>query len=330
MAFFTSSAALTAFFLLILLHLHGGNSQKFVDSYYVELALNLEYLETEFFLYGALGYGLDKASPGLSMGGPKAYGATEANLLFGFPRPLLNISASNLADFVDAAFGQHLNPRFDPYANDINFLIASYVIPYVGLTGYVGAAPNLQTATFKKRGIPSVPVDRQFKELLDREACTVDTIVGDTPSIQSAPQLFESIKCSNLAGLLGVESGQDAVIRALLNQFANFQVMPYSFTVADFTAKISAQRDRLGNPGVTKDEGLIVDTKTGAEGKISGNVLAGNTESLAYDRSPEEILSIVYTTGNADAPGGFFPNGAGGNMIGPNFDSKNVFSFGEN
>jgi len=27
---------------------------------------------------------------------------------------------------------------FDPYANDINFLLVSYLIPYVGLTGYVG------------------------------------------------------------------------------------------------------------------------------------------------------------------------------------------------
>ncbi|KAL3617190.1 hypothetical protein CASFOL_038937 [Castilleja foliolosa] len=292
MAFFTSSAALTAFFLFLL---RGGNSQKFVDSDYVELALNLEYLETEFFLYGALGYGLDIVAPGLSMGGPKPYGAQKANLFFvndiitefgyqevghlraiksrvkGFPRPLLNISASNFADFMDAASiaasGQPLNPRFDPYANDINFLIASYAIPYVGLTGYVGAASNLRDAAFKKL----------------------------------------------VAGLLGVESGQDAVIRTLLNQFA---YMPVSgqYTVANFTTMISAQRDRLGNPGETKDEGIIVNPEMGAEGKVSGNVLAGNTESLAYDRSPEQILSIVYATGQANEPGGFFPNGAGGNI----------------
>ena len=40
---------------------------------------------------------------------------------------------------MDNAFGKPLVPPFDPYANSLNFIIASYVIPYVGLTGYVGA-----------------------------------------------------------------------------------------------------------------------------------------------------------------------------------------------
>ncbi|KHN10650.1 Desiccation-related protein PCC13-62 [Glycine soja] len=31
-----------------------------------------------------------------------------------------------------------------------NYQLASYVIPYVGLTGYVGANPLLQNATSKK------------------------------------------------------------------------------------------------------------------------------------------------------------------------------------
>ena len=35
---------------------------------------------------------------------------------------------------------------FDPYANSIIFLLASYLIPYVGLTGYVGANSLLQNA----------------------------------------------------------------------------------------------------------------------------------------------------------------------------------------
>ncbi|KAL3626626.1 hypothetical protein CASFOL_030175 [Castilleja foliolosa] len=56
-----SGAALTALF-IFLLHLSGGGNAQgpnFEDSDYVELALNLEYLETEFFLFGALGKGLD-------------------------------------------------------------------------------------------------------------------------------------------------------------------------------------------------------------------------------------------------------------------------------
>ncbi|KAL3626627.1 hypothetical protein CASFOL_030176 [Castilleja foliolosa] len=79
----TSGAALTALF-IFLLHLGGGgNAQgdpKFEDSDYVELALNLEYLETEFFLFGALGYGLDRVNRSLTKGGPQSHGGQKANL----------------------------------------------------------------------------------------------------------------------------------------------------------------------------------------------------------------------------------------------------------
>ena len=68
----------------------------------------------------------------------------------GFPRPLLDLSTASFAKVMNSAFGRPLVPPFDPYANSINYLLASYVIPYVGLTGYVGANPLLQNATSKR------------------------------------------------------------------------------------------------------------------------------------------------------------------------------------
>lgn len=114
-----------------------------------------------------------------------------------------------------------------------------------------------------------------------------------------------------VAGLLGVESGQDAVIRGLLYERAQLQVQPYNISVASFTVRISDLRNTLGKTGV-KDEGLVVETSLGAEGKIRGNLLSANHFSLAYERSPEEILRIVYGSGNERQPGGFYPNGAHG------------------
>lgn len=72
------------------------------------------------------------------------------NTVKGFPRPLLNLSAASFATIMDGAFGRPLKPPFDPYASSLNFLIASYVIPYVGLTGYVGANPRLQGSSSKR------------------------------------------------------------------------------------------------------------------------------------------------------------------------------------
>lgn len=68
----------------------------------------------------------------------------------GFPRPLLNLTAANFGSIINAALNTTLTPPFDPYANSVNYLIASYLIPYVGLTGYVGANAHLQSPTAKR------------------------------------------------------------------------------------------------------------------------------------------------------------------------------------
>lgn len=68
----------------------------------------------------------------------------------GFPRPQLNLTAANFATIMNAALNTTLTPPFNPYANSVNYLLASYVIPYVGLVGYVGTNPNLHSRTAKR------------------------------------------------------------------------------------------------------------------------------------------------------------------------------------
>ena len=116
-----------------------------------------------------------------------------------------------------------------------------------------------------------------------------------------------------LAGLLAVESAQDAVIRTLLYEHGTARVASYAVGVAEITAHISDLRNSLGRRGV-KDEGLVVALELGPEGLTVGNVIAGDHLSLAYDRTPEEILGIVYGTGNPAQHGGFFPQGADGRI----------------
>lgn len=116
-----------------------------------------------------------------------------------------------------------------------------------------------------------------------------------------------------LAGLLGVESGQDAVIRMYLFERADEVVHPYNQTVAEFTIRISELRNKLGMCGI-KDEGIVVPPELGAEQKTSTNVLSANAYSISYDRTPQEILRIVYSTGNEHIPGGFFPKGGNGKI----------------
>ncbi|PRQ39513.1 hypothetical protein RchiOBHm_Chr4g0426051 [Rosa chinensis] len=106
------------------------------------------------------------------------------------------------------------------------------------------------------------------------------------------------------------------VIRTLLYKNALVRVHPYGITVVEFTNWLSDLRNKLGQTG-SKDEGPLVPKYKGAEGNIIGNVLAGTAYSVAYDRShrtPEEILRIVYGSGDEHVPGGFYHKGADGRI----------------
>lgn len=62
----------------------------------------------------------------------------------------MDLSPQNFAKLFDQAVGFHLRPPFDPYANSLNYLLAAYVIPYVGLVGYVGTIPGLTGNTTRR------------------------------------------------------------------------------------------------------------------------------------------------------------------------------------
>ncbi|KAL5097831.1 hypothetical protein RYX36_002158 [Vicia faba] len=66
-------------------------------------------------------------------------------------------------------------------------------------------------------------------------------------------------------------------------------------------------RNKLGKEGI-KDKGLVVNSS------YPGNILAGDEYSLSYPRTPKEILSIVYGSGNESVPGGFYPHGGDGHI----------------
>lgn len=67
------------------------------DMKFLEFPLNLEFLEAEFFAWGAFGRGLDTLEPNLSKGGPPPYGARKARL-----SPLIN---NIIAEFAYQEFG---------------------------------------------------------------------------------------------------------------------------------------------------------------------------------------------------------------------------------
>lgn len=249
-----------------------------IDVDVLNFALNLEYLEAEFYLQAAFGRSLNAADTGggpAPIGGRKVTFATpaiqayaeeialdeEAHVKFlraalgskAVARPQLDIGPA-FAAAANAAFATTLTPAFDPYANELFFLHGAFIFEDVGVTAYKGAARLITNKDF----------------------------------LEAA------------AGILGVEAYHAGEVRTLLYQQKD-TMTPYNVTVETIVQKISDLRASVGGG---KDQGLVVGGKA--------NILPTDANSIAFSRSTAEVLKIVYLGGTTS--GGFFPAGLNGSI----------------
>ncbi|MDB5294282.1 MAG: hypothetical protein JWO31_265, partial [Phycisphaerales bacterium] len=142
------------------------------DQDILNFALNLEYLEAEFYLFAATGKGLAAADTGSDLGpigpttgGKKVTFATKAIQDYAneiaadelahvrFLRKATSKSVAKPAidltnSFTAAARAAGLigpTDVFDAFANEDNFLLAAFIFEDVGVTAYKGAAPLLNS-----------------------------------------------------------------------------------------------------------------------------------------------------------------------------------------
>ncbi len=246
------------------------------DPTILNFALNLEYLEAEFYLRATRGYGLDSSmTDGMGkLGGVtggtqvpfkssfvRAYakeiaGDELAHVLFlrsalgnaKVARPAIDLQKS----FTNAAIAAGVisaGQTFDPFANENNFLLGAFLFEDVGVTAYKGAAPLIQNAAY----------------------------------LEAA------------AGILSVEAYHAGIVRsALLNK-----------GLYDTVQKLSNARDSLDNP-INDDQGIK------EYGKV--NLVPTDENGITYSRTPGDVLNIVYLNKNAVSSGGFYPNGVNGEL----------------
>ncbi|GAA1932947.1 ferritin-like domain-containing protein [Nocardioides hwasunensis] len=245
------------------------------DGAVLNFALNLEYLEAEFYQYAAFGKGLDdkltsgKGKKGGVKGGRQVQFATPAIRKYAeeiatdeldhvsflrkalggakVARPAINIQESFTAAATAAGLIQP-GQTFDPYANEDNFLLAAFVFEDVGVTAYKGAAPLITNKTY----------------------------------LEAA------------AGILAVEAYHAGIVRSAL----------YSKGLQDAAKAISKARDSLDGKS-TKDQGI------GSEaGKA--NLVPTDKNGIAFSRTPGQVLNVVYLNPKSVTKGGFFPRGVNG------------------
>ncbi len=249
-----------------------------LDPAILNFALNLEYLEAEYYLRGTTGVGVDANGAGVD-GTPTLGSVTVKsnpkvpfeNRFFQdiaveiagnelahvrFFREALGSSAAArpaidlLNSFNTLAQAAGLGKSFDPFANEINFLIGAFVFEDVGVTAFHGAAPLITNKDY----------------------------------------------LAAAAGILAVEAYHAGIIRTLLFKLGSRAQIDAN--------KISMLRNTLsaGGTGAT-DQGLHVDNKP--------NLVPADSHASAFSRSARQVLNIVYGSPNG-AKGLFFPMGLNG------------------
>ncbi|PBB32981.1 ferritin-like domain-containing protein [Mesorhizobium sp. M1A.F.Ca.IN.020.03.2.1] len=237
-------------------------------------ALNLEYMEAEYYLRGTTGKGIEDSDigskPGDVVGGKKV--AFDTPALGEFMREVAENElahvrfyrktlASNAVDrpaidfdagFAAVAKAAGLGDDFDAFGNQMNFVLGGMLFEDVGVTAYAGAATVLKN-----------------KEFL-----------------------------AAAAGILAVEAYHMGMARSSLYRMGE-KAWKAANAVSDARDKIDGNED--------KDQGIQVDGKA--------NVVPSTPDAIAFTRTPQEVLRIVYLTDQSGvSKGGFYPNGMNGTL----------------
>lgn len=122
--------------------------------------------------------------------------------------------------------------------------------------------------------------------------------VGVTAYHGAAPLLVSKTNLDAAAGILAVEAYHMGMVRSTLYRMG---------TAARNAANaISDARDRLDGPDDV-DQGIVMNGRA--------NIVPSDADAIAFKRTPQQVLRIVYLTDQAGVSGGgLFPNGMNGKL----------------
>jgi hypothetical protein len=268
------------------------------DNDILNFALNLEYLEAQFYNLAAFGVTIDKLPTPIpvAVNGGTA-GTVTLKPSFAkvpFSNPTISDYAMETAieegkhvTFLQGALGSAavsmpnidlynsfnalamaagIGSAFDPFDKDADFLVGAYIFEDVGVTAYHGAAASITSGTV----------------------------------------------LSAAAGILAVEAYHAGLIRTSINQLDAGSGM-----LAGLTQKISATRSKLANPSGTPVDDIGLTTVNvslnGSANLPATTFVDADANSVAFARTPVQVIQIV-TGGSSTNKGVFFPDGLNGTI----------------
>ena len=260
-----------------------------IDADVLNFALNLEYLEAEFYLQAAFGRGLSDADSG---GGPASTGG----------RKLTYVGVTDKEKALDAAVKAYIEEIAIDEENHVKFLrkalgAAAVARPQIDIGGVGGA---FEAAGKAASNNALVGFDPYANSLFFLHGAFIFEDVGVTAYKGAAPLITNPGFLEAAAGILAVEAYHAGEVRTLL--YSQKDVVVQNLKVSQIVQAISDLRGKVGGG---KDQGIL---NTPDNGK--GNILPTDGDSIAFSRSTAEVLPIVYLGGSGK--GGFFPNGLNG------------------
>ena len=261
------------------------------DADILNFALNLEYLEAEFYLYASTGSGLSATDAGTGAGTTIVPSSTKVPFATSYIQQYANEIAQDelnhvrflrsaltaagatvqsrpaidLTFFAGLATAAGISGTFNPFADENSFLVGAFVFEDVGVTAYSGAAP-----------------------LITNKASYL----------------------SPAAGIQAVEAYHAAEIRTIIAANAASSTATAAQTAALVNANlVSALRGKIS---AASGNMLAAETTL----STSSIVAADSTNAIAFARTTDQVLHIVYggTSGVGVAKGGFFPAGLNGTI----------------
>lgn len=256
------------------------------DADVLNFALNLEYLEAQFYSFAATGAGL----PNSSLTGTGTQGAVTGGRQVEFTdrlvaqyareiaaderahvdflrsalgtaavsQPAIDIGVTATSAFSNAARAAGLigaGAAFDVYATDENFLLGAFIFEDVGVTAYKGAISLISNKTF----------------------------------VEAA------------AGIHAAEAYHAGLIRTVL-----YRKGVETPALIDATEAISGARDSLDGAS-DLDQGIRMMND-------ASNLVPTDGSGIAFSRTAAQVLNIVYLNRSVQVAGGFFPAGVNGTI----------------